>query len=894
MPRPRLDALLDAATEAAHTLIVAPAGSGKTTAVAEWAQHRGVNASWYQAGGEATASRDGTGLSALLEAARGSDQTVVVDDAHRLSERESSVLSSALRDPEGRRLLVLSRREISLAPVGLALAGDVGVLRYHDLRLVDEEAMQLARLYHREASDVLLQSVIERAQGWAAGVVLGIVGPSAHQDGAENGSHRRLSADDPIVEYVSAEVLADLPGPLYELLASVCDEVEIDVQDAVTLSGRPDAPEALDAAAVDGFLVTAVDRPPDMRTWRPQPLVADVLRAPVEAAGRGRDLLRDAHIRAAHRYRRAHMADRALRHARLSADAASQLTVLRDCGAELIVGGRVHDVAAVVAALPPPMSGLPSLQAVEALTMRWLHEYVAAKAAADRALAASLAETEPDEQGADGRPPSDEAQLAILDVWEARCGWRSAERSIARASEVLHCEHPVTAPSSRASVSHDTTGVTPAASTWLMLELAALQVVTDDLRSARIHVEMAHAYAQTAGLQPLLRTALGIQSTLEMVEGEYESAGRTADACLAIAAPEVERSAAWGRAHLARGWARLQALRLDEARDELAAASSAADDLSAPLSPLYRQLLEANILVLEQRVGAARRLLDQVPDPIGLPPFAVRDIAMSRLTAAGFAGDMLGLDDQVAALSSAGFLTEASIAAAIAAGLAGAEVSSIRSLESLLTSRWSEPHQSIDPVQFIDGSIDGVPAGRSSSRMTVATAAWAAVARVAMIQRIGTATSIDRARALTADMLAIVESEGRLWTLAMGQMVCPTFSELLAVEAAKPDAHRLAEPARQALRGLPAPRIPSRSRDWHVALSELSDAATALQLTQREVEILALLASGGTNKEIAANLFVTSNTVKSHLASLYRKLGVDNRRAALAAARSYGLVRQRD
>lgn len=51
-------------------------------------------------------------------------------------------------------------------------------------------------------------------------------------------------------------------------------------------------------------------------------------------------------------------------------------------------------------------------------------------------------------------------------------------------------------------------------------------------------------------------------------------------------------------------------------------------------------------------------------------------------------------------------------------------------------------------------------------------------------------------------------------------------------------------------------------------------------LTRREREILALMAKGFRNKEIASQLFVSENTIKTHLLTIYRKLGVSGRMAA--------------
>jgi LuxR family transcriptional regulator, maltose regulon positive regulatory protein len=61
-------------------------------------------------------------------------------------------------------------------------------------------------------------------------------------------------------------------------------------------------------------------------------------------------------------------------------------------------------------------------------------------------------------------------------------------------------------------------------------------------------------------------------------------------------------------------------------------------------------------------------------------------------------------------------------------------------------------------------------------------------------------------------------------------------------------------------------------------------------LTNREIDVLTLLAERLTDKEIAEQLMLSPLTVKKHTQRIYRKLGVDNRRAAVARARSLGLI----
>ncbi|MDQ7030164.1 MAG: DNA-binding response regulator [Ardenticatenia bacterium] len=62
------------------------------------------------------------------------------------------------------------------------------------------------------------------------------------------------------------------------------------------------------------------------------------------------------------------------------------------------------------------------------------------------------------------------------------------------------------------------------------------------------------------------------------------------------------------------------------------------------------------------------------------------------------------------------------------------------------------------------------------------------------------------------------------------------------------------------------------------------------ELTERQLEVLRLLAQGKTNKEIAEELVVTTNTVKKHVLAIYQKLGVNSRAAAAAVATQHGLM----
>lgn len=62
------------------------------------------------------------------------------------------------------------------------------------------------------------------------------------------------------------------------------------------------------------------------------------------------------------------------------------------------------------------------------------------------------------------------------------------------------------------------------------------------------------------------------------------------------------------------------------------------------------------------------------------------------------------------------------------------------------------------------------------------------------------------------------------------------------------------------------------------------------KLTDREIEVLRLLATGDTNREIARALFVSEATVKTHLAHIFTKLDVDGRSRAVHVAQETGLI----
>jgi len=76
---------------------------------------------------------------------------------------------------------------------------------------------------------------------------------------------------------------------------------------------------------------------------------------------------------------------------------------------------------------------------------------------------------------------------------------------------------------------------------------------------------------------------------------------------------------------------------------------------------------------------------------------------------------------------------------------------------------------------------------------------------------------------------------------------------------------------------------------WSLGAAPAVDRATAAELTSRQIEVLALLCQGLSNKEISLRLNLAVITVKMHVSSVFRALGVLNRTQAVLAARKLGL-----
>jgi LuxR family transcriptional regulator, maltose regulon positive regulatory protein len=108
-----------------------------------------------------------------------------------------------------------------------------------------------------------------------------------------------------------------------------------------------------------------------------------------------------------------------------------------------------------------------------------------------------------------------------------------------------------------------------------------------------------------------------------------------------------------------------------------------------------------------------------------------------------------------------------------------------------------------------------------------------------------------------------------------------------------PAARALVEQARELVEGFADPgMLPALLEQTEEALGSRPRrrVQVAAPLTERELAVLHLLASRLSNREIGRELYVSVNTIRSHVQATYRKLGVATRAEAIARARELGLI----
>jgi LuxR family maltose regulon positive regulatory protein len=396
--RGRLLDLLDEAVTAPLTLVVAPAGTGKTSLLAGWADEYPHPVAWLSldksdrdpvrlwrgvvaavenlAPGCGGRAREALGGSAPvldvvgelldgIEDAAAPPSVLVLDDVHVV---DDDVVAESLavflqQLPPWLHAVAASRRDLALPLDRLRARGRLCEVRFPELRFTPEEATDLlSRLAPSLVKDQVAAAV-GRAEGWAASLQLMALAARTAQASSEEfapGDGGTL-----IHDYVLHEVLAAEGPELVEALADVAVVERVAPGLAQALTGRPDAGELLKRAEARGLFVTRV---PAAGSFEVHALVRAALVA--EATVHTPERLAERYARAARWYEEAGDTAPALEHWLLAGCPRDALRLLAATHAELYDDGREATVVRTIAAVPAEVAR-SDLQAM--LEYAWCH-----------------------------------------------------------------------------------------------------------------------------------------------------------------------------------------------------------------------------------------------------------------------------------------------------------------------------------------------------------------------------------------------------------------------------------------------------------------------------------------------------------------------------------------
>ncbi|WP_169823358.1 LuxR C-terminal-related transcriptional regulator [Aldersonia kunmingensis] len=839
--------------------ICAPAGSGKTTLLVDWAEritragpespviawatlterHNSaaaigaeIRAALADAGGLATAaalpapapgeiSDAPLDLAPYLDAL-GTNVWLVLDDSHVLHEPAAlAVLAEYLGWADSQlRIVIAGRFEPPLALQRMRIEQRILEIGYRELAFTAGETAALLAEHEVELSEHDLDTLMNRTEGWAAGVRLAGMSLAGHPDPTRfladfSGDHRAVA------DYLIDEVLAGQPEPTREFLlrTSIAEAFTADL--AEQLTGDPGARRILGELERRNCLITRTAEAPP--AYRYHPLLRDYLRAEVSRIGRAA-VARLEHVAAAW-YSQFGDALLALEHA-LKADTSEDvLDVLEHSGLSLVLDGHGAAVVRLIARADRDVRQRPITRLICA---------AAALSDGSPKLARSILDEldqDTDELGLTAASPDRARRLSTL-----------------RSALLLQC----------ALSERDTDPDLPESSTiaphsgdaeldaFALLQAGLTAHASEQIEAADELLRQAVEHARAGIGNRVLQAALSALARLYLATGQLTSAETTANEVLEIARDGVDPDcdgthSAW----LTLAWCDF--LRAADTDSAAAHATTAADRLEAHHPGLAH---EATLLAHLCRLDTATHERAGVSE--------IRE-AFGTTIEVGPAAGFLAL----VAVPVAHALLRAGEPAWVAELQAWVNEQAPGSGEAAMIRAAVESHSNrhTRAIEAIDSVLTGTAACASSTTMVTARLAESAIA-----QRRGHGA---RAHSALSEALRSAEPEGLVQPFldAEGPVRTLLFDGLGRFG-------RMEGFAVQVRSTLPAD-------------DATPDTAT---LTARELDLLRELPSWRTAEQIAADLSVSVNTVKTHLRGIYRKLGVASRREAIVRAQTLGLL----
>ncbi|MFJ6048625.1 LuxR C-terminal-related transcriptional regulator [Streptomyces sp. NPDC092307] len=868
--RPELLGRLTAGAQGPLTLINGPAGSGKTVLTAHWAAegraprppiwltvepddapgafwayvlealHRGGVGLPAEVGRPTRA--EGVTRSFLVRLADGlaasAQPAVLVLDQFDTTQppATSEGLDFVLRHAAGGLRIVLTSRSDSLLPLHrYRAAGEITEIRHADLRFTDADAEALLSEHQLTVSPDGIRLLMERTEGWAAGVRLCAL---AMQRSADPEAFLRQFAADrtTIADYLLTEVLDAQPPPTQDLLLRVCvtDRVHPDLADALT--GRDDGARTLAGLARENAFLEQIDA---SAWYRLHPLFAEVLRAHLRQRRPG--LEPRLHGRAARWLARTGRLTEAVLQGAAAGDwqfAAAQLVDNLALG-RLLTGLEADQLGQAFAGMPTGTPGLaPALVVAAArLAAQDLPGCEAGLRRADDVLADA---SPTDDPSSDPCGPAARFGRAFLGVLVGRPAddMTATERAAAEADRLLR-ELPPPLLAER-----------PELRALLLAHLGAVELGAGRLDRAESTLTAAVAACGPPGTEFPLCGALGSLALTELLLGRLRQAAEHAHASLAVAersALPAERRA--GTDHLVLAGVAFERDDLPAARHHLDLATAAPGPHPDPATAVRAAVIEARITAAEGDGDAALAALRAV-DPAGLPAWAA---------------------DELAVAESAVHLARGDAAAAL---------------------------RVLDAVQAPDGDRPERAAARARALLAAGRDADAAQALAAVPADDGVPTPVRAHACLLHARIAEAAGDSREAHRRLGEALALARPEELRrvfVDCGPWVLRTLRQDPRVARsHGRLTPPAPARkartARAPQAAPQACGQPPVVEPLSARETEVLRKAADLLSTEEIGAELYVSANTVKTHLKSVYRKLGVTRRSEAVHRAQDLGML----
>jgi LuxR family maltose regulon positive regulatory protein len=863
--RPRLLVALDTAADLPLVLLSAGPGAGKTVLLTEWAPDSGARVAWVSMTAEDAPSRRfwplvwhalhafgdpgenrpdlarAHGTAGLVQSLIDSlphapaSPVLVIDDAHLITDPDVlhglDLLTRTGYPPRLR--LVLAARSDPLLPLHrYRLAGLMRELRATELAMTEDEARELLLAHNVTLDSEDFHVLMARTEGWTTGLRLSAMRMEGSSHPARFVSELALG-EGSIGEYLIAEVLDRQPDQVRQLLeeTSFLDEVTGPLADAVT--GLEGCTGLLAGLASNNSFVVPLDA---TRTrYRYHQLFAEILRYQVQE--RAQHSVPDLMRRAAAHFEASGEIQQALYWAARAEDWPYLASLLARGG---LVQAFVHREDLLAAGLDV----LPSLPVPEGADARQALERAVAKFAAtavavgDGPAAAEMLTDHPiaDQEPADPRllTTVDLAQLILaMKAGDVRAVDAAARRLLTRSMDAHANPMP---------------GL-----------LAAVR-----LGQATIHLW----HGQTDDIEALLRSALAdsqrdgshalkleILATMALVDSLHPRPHHAGDAAL--------------RAY--------SMLRKD-------------DSLTAP--PTLELAAAIYSLIAADLAGAARALQRMViPPAVGAYPGLATARALWQAQTLLAQGDAKGARDVLDSASPCANLPLLCVLReTLLAELDTASGQPLAALTRLRPyDRGTFAVQVAVPRARAFLALDDTPSAQQCIR-TVLTAADTLASRYAVVEAMLLDAQIAQLRGDARRTLEMVDAALQV---AHGDIALPFVQARAALSPLlmrhpdlasqwphPPTAERGEEGRGEAT--IPGEAAPANRR---LAMADLLE-----PLTEREQVVLRLLVTSMSASEIATELCLSINTVKTHLAAIYRKLAASKRKEAVQRARELELI----